>query len=122
MTNNQTQYSLSDCLFYRSNNLGDCGGRVEKHTLKVSNGIHKWAEGDVVVCENCFNNQHRMNQVHIWEVQVGKDNGSYKSKYSFVSPGPNNSRAWLYYSSINIGNGYKKRLRRDGVVLARQFS
>ena len=41
-------------------------------------------------------------------VQVGKGTkGSYKTKYSFTG---NLSKALKYYSCINIGNGYKKRL------------
>ena len=59
---------------------------------------------------------------HTFEVQVGKDRGSYTTRYSFVSTSLHNSRAWLYYSSINIGRGYKKRLVRDGKVIARQLS
>lgn len=40
-------------------------------------------------------------------VQVGKDSGSYKTKYSFSG---NLDQAVHYYKCINIGNGYKKRL------------
>ena len=41
-------------------------------------------------------------------VEVGKgEKGSYKTKYRLKSPG----QAVLYFNGINIGNGYKKRLR-----------
>lgn len=56
-----------------------------------------------------------------YEVQVGKgDKGSYKTRYVFR----NLDAAIWYYNSINIGNGYKKRLRDNetGEVIARQFS
>jgi hypothetical protein len=58
-------------------------------------------------------------------VQVGRDTrksrGSYKTRYSFAESSP--SRALLYYYSINVGNGYKKRLvGSDGKVMLREFS
>jgi hypothetical protein len=40
-------------------------------------------------------------------VQIGKGKGSYSTRYSFIGE---LSKAVLYYKSINIGNGYKKRL------------
>ena len=40
-------------------------------------------------------------------VQVGKGRGAYKTKYSFKGTLP---QALFYYSGINVGNGYKKRL------------
>ena len=41
-----------------------------------------------------------------WEVQVGKGSSAYKTRYSFNNP----NQAVFYFSSINIGRGYKKRL------------
>ena len=56
-------------------------------------------------------------------VQIGKDKGSYKTKYRFVG---NLHQAVKYYNAINIGNGYKKRLLMPSCskkpVLAKQFS
>ena len=56
-------------------------------------------------------------------VQVGRGNGSYKTRYSFKG---NLVQATCYYRSINIGNGYKKRLLMPSCssnpVLARHFS
>jgi len=56
-------------------------------------------------------------------VQIGKDKGSYRTKYRFVG---NLHQAVMYYSAINIGNGYKKRLLMPSCskkpVLAKQFS
>ena len=56
-------------------------------------------------------------------VQIGKDKGSYKTKYRFVG---NLHQAVMYYNAINIGNGYKKRLLMPSCskkpVLAKQFS
>jgi hypothetical protein len=40
-------------------------------------------------------------------VQVGKGKGSYKTRYKFTG---NLAQAVFYYRSLNIGNGYKKRL------------
>ena len=41
-------------------------------------------------------------------VQVGRyAKGSYKTRYSFKG---NLARAVMFYTSINLGNGYKKRL------------
>ena len=40
-------------------------------------------------------------------VQVGKGKGTYKTRYSFKG---NIAQAVFYFNSINIGNGYKKRL------------
>lgn len=54
-----------------------------------------------------------------WLIQVGKDKGSYKTRWSIDDEG----QAWLYYSSINIGNGYKKRLvAPEGGIVARSYS
>lgn len=55
-----------------------------------------------------------------WLVQVGNGSkGSYKTRYSFDNEG----QAWFYYASINIGNGYKKRLvAPEGGIVARQYS
>jgi hypothetical protein len=56
-------------------------------------------------------------------VQVGKGKkGAYKTRYSFSG---NLTQALFYFWSINIGNGYKKRLYVPGFnrpVLDRQFS
>lgn len=60
----------------------------------------------------------------VFQVQVGKDKGSYAPRYSFV--GLNSlHQAVFYYRGINIGRGYKKRLVMVGAnkpVLARAFS
>lgn len=42
-----------------------------------------------------------------WVVEVGKGRGSYKPRYRFGGP----AQAVEYFNGINIGNGYKKRLR-----------
>lgn len=57
-------------------------------------------------------------------VQVGKGKkGSYDTMYSFNGE---LTRAVFYYNSINIGNGFKKRLvmprRKKNAVLVRAFS
>jgi hypothetical protein len=64
----------------------------------------------------CYHNQTE------FLVQVGKDKGSYKTRYSFIG---NLGQAVLYFNGINVGNGYKKRLYVPSFnkpVLARQFS
>lgn len=104
MSNTEKTYALSDCVNWKKNPKGDCGGRME-----VINGT--------VICETCANRP-----VHTYEVQVGRGQGRYETRYSFTNESFHCSRAWLYYSSINIGRGFKKRLLRDGKVVARQFS
>ena len=56
-------------------------------------------------------------------IQVGRGpKGSYKTHYRIVG---NLGQAVLYYTSINIGNGFKKRLLVPSFnkpVLARAFS
>ena len=56
-------------------------------------------------------------------VQTGKGKDSYKTQYSFKG---RLELALFYYRSINIGNGYKKRLLMPSCsknpVLARQLS
>ena len=57
-----------------------------------------------------------------FEVQIGKGNGAYTTKYQFTG---NLAQAVRYYCAVNIGNGYKKRLvMPDAIrpVLARAFS
>lgn len=60
------------------------------------------------------------NSEHIFHVQVGQwKKGAYHTRYSFDSVG----RAMMWYSSINIGRGYKKRLiTRTGKVLVKASS
>lgn len=43
----------------------------------------------------------------VFLVQVGKGSSAYQTRYSFTG---NLAQAVSYYNSINIGNGYKKRL------------
>ena len=46
--------------------------------------------------------------VKLYMVESGKGpKGDYRRRYSLASE----AQAWLYYTGINIGNGYKKRLR-----------
>jgi hypothetical protein len=56
-------------------------------------------------------------------VQVGLGaKGAYKTRYSFTG---NLTQALMYYKSINIGRGYKKRLIAPSMnrpLLARAFS
>ena len=56
-------------------------------------------------------------------VQIGKNKGSYRTKYRIVG---HLGSAVLWYNGINIGNGYKKRLLMPSCskkpVLARAFS
>jgi len=55
-------------------------------------------------------------------VQVGKGKSAYKTRYRFVG---NLVQAVMYYRSINVGSGYKKRLvswSMNKPILARQFS
>lgn len=52
-------------------------------------------------------------------VQVGRYKSAYKTKWSFDTL----SQASLWYKSLNIGNGYKKRLiNPEGKVVSRYIS
>lgn len=59
----------------------------------------------------------------VFLVQVGKGRkGKYHTRYSFKG---DLARACMFYRSLNIGNGYKKRLYAEGFnkpVLARYQS
>lgn len=58
----------------------------------------------------------------VFLVQLGKDNGSYKTKWTFEGDLAN---AVFYYKALNIGRGYKKRLIAPSFnkpLLARSFS
>lgn len=59
---------------------------------------------------------------HIWLVQIGKDKGSYRTKYEFKSSDLHCSQAYFYFNSTNVHSGYKKRLVCDGKVIARVLS
>lgn len=55
-------------------------------------------------------------------VEVGRYRGAYKTRYSFKG---DPAKACFYYRSLNIGNGYKKRLRMLGAnkeLIARYMS
>jgi hypothetical protein len=53
-------------------------------------------------------------------VQVGKGaKGAYRTQYSFKGK---LTQAVLYFNGINIGNGYKKRLRMENKTLVRVTS
>jgi hypothetical protein len=59
-----------------------------------------------------------------WLVQTGRGKGSYSTRYTFKGEAGLH-HAWFYYKSINIGNGYKKRLlspEMNKPTLARSFS
>ena len=51
-------------------------------------------------------------------IQVGRYKGAYKTRH--VLKGEN--QAILWFNAINIGNGYKKRLLKNGKVIARVIS
>lgn len=58
----------------------------------------------------------------IFEVQVGRYKGSYRTRYRFIGE---LGQAVMHLNAINIGNGYKKRLVMVGAnkpVLARALS
>lgn len=52
----------------------------------------------------------------MWRVQVGKDKGSYRERYTLEREG----QALAWYMGINVHSGYKKRLLDpEGRVVAR---
>lgn len=72
-----------------------------------------------VFCVHC---DAAMTTSHIFEVQTGKNKGKYQTWYRFVGNLGAEGQAYLYYRSINTGNGYKKRLLKDGKVIERYIS
>lgn len=68
---------------------------------------------------NINNVEYEVNEKTKYQVQVGRYDSRYENVYVFYG---NHTQAWLYFQSINIGNGYKKRLLVDGKVAARQLS
>jgi hypothetical protein len=58
----------------------------------------------------------------VFLVEVGRYRSAYRTRYSFTG---NLAQAVHYFNAINIGRGYKKRLRAPSFnkpVLARAFS
>lgn len=56
-----------------------------------------------------------------WRVQVGKDKGSYKDRYTF--PLNRSEQAVFWYNGINVHSGYKKRLvNPEGVVIRKELT
>lgn len=53
-----------------------------------------------------------------FKVQVGRYKGSYSAVWTFWLE----SQAYMYYNGLNMGNGYKKRLLKDGKVIERFIS
>lgn len=55
-----------------------------------------------------------------WHVQSGKGKGKYTTRWSFTSM----TQAHFYYASLNVGNGYKKRLldTQRNLVFARMIT
>jgi len=50
-----------------------------------------------------------------FQIQVGLCKGAFKTRYSFDNP----AQASFYYQSLNMGRGYKKRIKVDGKVVAK---
>lgn len=49
---------------------------------------------------------------HTWDVQVQKGKGKYNTVFS----GKKAAQAGMMYSGRNVGPGYTKRIRKNGVV------
>lgn len=71
----------------------------------------------------CIDNKHiAYSSETVFVVEVGYKRGSYQTRYSFKG---DPAKAVFYYRCLNIGNGYKKRLRMLGgnkEVIARYMS
>lgn len=52
-------------------------------------------------------------------VQIGRYKSSYKTRYTIKG---SLGRAVFYYTCMNVGNGYKKRLLMNDEVLACKYS
>jgi len=50
-----------------------------------------------------------------YTVEVGKNKSAYKVRWSF----DNENQAIRYFNGLNTHSGYKKRLRKNGVTVAR---
>lgn len=48
-------------------------------------------------------------------VELGKGKGSYRKKWVFTD----RNKAVRYYNGLNVHSGFKKRLTKNGEVLAR---
>lgn len=53
-----------------------------------------------------------------YRVQVRRNKDRWQTKYALTSE----TEAWFYYRCINIGNGWRKRLICDQLVLAKAAS
>jgi hypothetical protein len=57
--------------------------------------------------------------ISMYTVEIGRyTKGSYKVRWRF----DNETQAVMYFNGINVGRGYKKRIRKDGKTIARVFS
>lgn len=63
-------------------------------------------------------NVRQSKRIMMYTVEVGRYKGSYKLRYRFS----NENQAIMYFNAINIGNGYKKRLLKNGKIIARYIS
>lgn len=55
---------------------------------------------------NIDGKDYTYSQGDLWNVEVGKGSGSYRTKYALATP----NQAIFYFNAINIGRGFKKRL------------
>lgn len=54
-----------------------------------------------------------------FRVQVGRNKGSYSTKYSFTG---NPLQAVTWFKGVNVGNSFKKRLTIDGQTVCAVIS
>lgn len=59
------------------------------------------------------NNRLCLHKDHVIEIQVGRDKGCYRTRYSFHPK--DFHRAIIYYVGLNVAYGYKKRIRVQGL-------
>jgi hypothetical protein len=50
-----------------------------------------------------------------YQIQVGRCQGAFHTRYSL----DNHFSAEMYYRGLNVGRGYKKRIKEDGRVIAK---
>lgn len=99
---------LEHCIWILSDgrNLEDC----REHLVQA--GVHHEVINAIINTLNedgTYKRTELTTDKYNYRIQVGRDKGAYKTRYSDLTE----SQAAIYYTGINIGNGYKKRLQES---------
>jgi hypothetical protein len=109
VADDNTVYYIDSSYVYTAMIFGDCS-IVYKHNMPILPRLYT----------TMLNGKHiGYSSLTEFYVETGRNKSAYKVRYKIVG---SLSQAVFYYNAINIGNGYKKRLKMYDTVLARQFS